>query len=146
LFFELSGHREKKGDKKMIANVNISIDLGRFLKNPSKESLQVFERLTGVDISDIVLTKELKPKGSEINTEIFKQFFDEFCVVDKNSSLLQKTVYAKFEDWFINCIDERSPIDCGYTRQKFSEWFEANQFSRKRLGGQMTICGVSFKK
>ena len=80
-----------------------------------------------------------------ISEDVFQQFFNEHLISDDPAAnkLLHKDLYGKFEDWFIEEIDESKRYIP--SKKAITAWLDKRGFERDRKGGQATIYGIRFK-
>lgn len=107
-------------------DIRYTMDLGKIIANPTRRGVELLERLTGIQLSDIPISEE----EGERAVEIVKGFLAERCRFKPGEQVLFATVYAAYRQ------------HCG----KMGEVLPGQVVSRKRLSILMSAAGYSSQK
>jgi len=98
-----------EGDKKVFVNhahtkvtrapngldIRYTMDLGKIVANPTRQSVELLERLTGIQLSDIPLTESTK---GDLDAW-FLAFVEDCCFVEENERISSFLLYTAFREW-----------------------------------------------
>ena len=98
-----------EGDKKVFVNhahtkvtrapngldIRYTMDLGKIVANPTRQSIEMLERLTGIQLSDIPLAESTK---GDLDAW-FLAFVEDCCFVEENERISSFLLYTAFREW-----------------------------------------------
>jgi len=107
-------------------DIRYTLDLGKIVANPTRRGVELLERLTGIQLSDIPISEE----EGERAVEVVKGFLADRCRFSPGAHVLFATVYAAYRQ---HCGD-------------IGEVLPGQVVSRKRLSILMSAAGYSSQK
>ena len=126
-------------------DIRYTLDLTKVIIKPTRQTLDLLGRLTGVDVSD--LAAELSGPRPENSREEIMALIDRFAgerlQASTGTATLFRTLYAEFLSWFSG----QEQFATGYipSAKAFSAWCEVQGFERRKPSGVATVYGVALR-
>jgi hypothetical protein len=114
-------------------DIRYTLDLGKIVANPTRRGVELLERLTGIQLSDIPLSEQ---EGEE-SVEIVKTFLAERCRFNPGSQVPFSSVYAAYRR---HC-GASGDIQPGQvvSRKRMSILMSAAGYSSQKIGGSVRL-------
>lgn len=136
----------QEGDKKVFVNhahtkvtrapngldIRYTMDLGKIVANPTRQSVELLERLTGIPLSDIPLAESTK---GDLDAW-FLAFVDDCCIIAENERISSFLLYTAFREWLKK--ERKSPLP---SISRFGN-IAGNHFNRIK-SGRMYYLGLN---
>lgn len=126
-------------------DIRYTLDLTKVIIKPTRQTLDLLGRLTGVDVSD--LAAEISgPRPVDSREEIaamIDRFANERLQPSPGTATPFRILYADFLDWYA----KQEPFSTGYipSARAFSFWCEAQGYERRKPSGVATVYGVRLR-
>lgn len=124
-------------------DITYTLNLTHFIRKPTAASLELIQRLTGVDLETTeAYQKAANSKKGSTDDHVFDSWFDECCSMEDGAQTLRRELYHSFSDWFVANINQAGPSRYGATRQKMGDWLRAKGIEQAQRRGQNMVYGV----
>lgn len=110
-------------------DIRYTLDLGKIVASPTLRSVELLERLTGIQLTDIPLNDD--SENAEIADQV-REFCREKCLYAATEKLSFAAVYQEYRNY---CNKAGMLPVMAASKKRFSSLMSASGFSAVRLGG-----------
>lgn len=118
-------------------DIRYSLDLTAIVRRPTRQSLEVLERLTGIGMEDIATGSERSGSPSEP-----EQFVAERCAESVGARLLFAEVYREYQQWVMSLGE---PGLRPASMIMLSRALDAAGYGRDKQGGTAYVLGLALR-
>lgn len=114
-------------------DIRYTLDLGKIVANPTRRGVELLERLTGIQLSDIPLSEQ----DGEDSVEIVRAFLAERCRFSPGSQVPFAAVYAAYRQ-HCGAAGDILPGQV-VSRKRLSILLSAAGYSSQKIGGSVRL-------
>ena len=114
-------------------DIRYTLDLGKIVANPTRRGVELLERLTGIQLSDIPVSED----EGERAVELVQGFLAERCRFKPGSTVLFASVYAAYRQ-HCGLAGDVLPSQI-VSRMRMSKLLTAGGFTCQKVGGQTRL-------
>lgn len=119
-------------------DIRYTLDLTKVVLQPTQKSLSVLERVTGIDLSELVEELSIPPSSSAV--EIGREFIEGCCrPADQAECINLSTIYQAYQRWFKKY---NYPAVLTVYRRHFSSLLQEAGYGKQKRGGMVKIFGI----
>lgn len=144
------GYTIPQGDKKIFVShahtkttnapggldIRYTLDLGKIVANPTRRSVELLERLTGIQLTDIPIEDD---SNTELIADQVRAFCRARCVYADGQRLTFAAVYQEYRSY---CSQTGVLPLMAASKKRFSSLLSAAGFSAVRIGGTAYIADI----
>lgn len=119
-----------------VLDIRYTLDLSKIILHPSKRSVAMLERITGIVLADIM---NEHPTADRLE-ENFREFFNSTYTRDADKSLTFASLYREYLAWCRNIDVKAFEVA---TRRRFGDLVRAAGFGVKISGGTCRVYDIS---
>lgn len=121
-------------------DIRYTLDLTKIALNPNPLTLEVVQRLTGVELDDLIEELEdIRAVWEGGPGEVFAAWFGACCEPGQGYQATVRGLYSSLKRWY-----EREAVDDSCltpSRKALSQWLSRRGYPRRRPGGVSTFYG-----
>lgn len=121
-------------------DIRYRVDLTRIVNKPSRQSLDLLGRLTGLDLSDLQAAAGSGPARTREETMlVFDRFYQEQVMDAQGNAMLFRDLYRSFVAWYPGTGADMAFLP---SAKMLSAWLDANGYRRSKPSGVATVHGL----
>ncbi len=119
-------------------DIRYTLDLTKVVLQPTQKSLSLLERVTGIDLSELVEELSIPPSSSAVG--LVREFIDQCCrPADESDCINLSTIYEAYQQWFKKY---NYPAVLLTLRRQFSRLLQEAGYGKQKRGGMVKIFGL----
>ncbi len=119
-------------------DIRYTLDLTKVVLQPTQKSLSLLERVTGIDLSELVEELSIPPSSSAVG--LVREFIDQCCrPTDESNCINLSSVYQAYQQWFKKY---NYPAVLLTLRRQFSKLLQEAGYGKQKRGGMVKIFGL----
>jgi prophage antirepressor-like protein len=127
-------------------DIRYTLDLTKIITKPSRQTLELLQRLTGVTVSDLAEVRGQVSGSPYSDREEIMALIDRFAMdhlmTDPQATVLFRDLYSRFVAWY-----GEQGFDGNYipSLKAVSAWCDRHNYPRRKPSGRATVYGVTLR-